>query len=171
LVRQDINRAVNQSLADHPDARIVYEDLSVASMRFKARAMNAYLYASNLGHIPERLAWATTKRGMAAHTVKAAYSSQECHRCHSVDRANRPDQSTFVCIRCGYRDHADHNAAQNLADRLEDAELAACQNKSGVKAVLLQRHDAWKKQQRAFVVCPPVQLSLWENSEASTDVG
>ena len=73
---------------DHPDARIVYEDLSVASMRFKAKAMNSYLYASNLAHIPEQIAWATAKRGMAAHTVKAAYSSQECHRCHYVDRAN-----------------------------------------------------------------------------------
>src|SRR5207344_1672287 len=73
----------------------------LASMRFKARAMNAYLYASNLGHIPEQLAWATAKRGMAAHLVKAAYSSQECSRCHYVDRANRPDQKTFCCVVCG----------------------------------------------------------------------
>jgi transposase len=46
-VKQEINRAVNQMIKDHPDARIIYEDLHVASMRFKARAMNAYLYASN----------------------------------------------------------------------------------------------------------------------------
>src|SRR5260221_6250682 len=78
-VRQQINRAINQMLKEHADARIIFEDLSVASMRFKARAMNAYLYASNLAHIPKQLAWATAKRGMAAHTVKAAYSSQECH--------------------------------------------------------------------------------------------
>jgi transposase len=45
-VRQEINRAVNLMIADHPHARIIYEDLSVASMRFKARSMNAYLYAS-----------------------------------------------------------------------------------------------------------------------------
>jgi hypothetical protein len=46
-VKQEINRAVNELLKEHPDARIIYEDLHVASMRFKARAMNAYLYASN----------------------------------------------------------------------------------------------------------------------------
>ena len=110
-VRQDINRAINEMLADHADARIVYEELNVASMRFKARTMNAYLYASYLGHIPEQLAWAMArKRGMAAHTVKAAYSSQECARCHYVYRANRPDQNTFRCVFCGYEDHADHNA-------------------------------------------------------------
>jgi len=161
-VRQDINRAVNQMLDDHPDARIVYEELNIASMRFKARAMNSYLYASNLAQIPEQLAWATAKRGMAAHTVKAAYSSQECSRCHYVDRANRPDQKTFRCVVCGHEDHADHNASLNLAGRFGDRELAACQNKAEVKTLLLKRHQAWKIKNRAFVVGPAVQLSLWD---------
>ena len=43
-VRQEINRAVNLMIADHPNARIIYEDLSVASMRFKARSMNGALH-------------------------------------------------------------------------------------------------------------------------------
>ena len=170
-VRQEINRAVNLLLRDHADARIIYEELSVASMRFKARAMNSYLYASQLGHIPEQLAWATAKRGMAAHKVRAAYSSQECQRCHCVDRANRPDQATFACVACHHRDHADHNAAANLASRFGDTELAACKNKAEVKALLLWRHEQWKQQHRLTVVEPPVQLGLWDHSETSTDVG
>ena len=105
-VRQEINRAIHQLLEAHPDARIVYEQLSVASMRFHARSMNAYLYASQLGHIPEQLAWAAAKRGMAAHTVNPAYSSQECPGCHFVSRKNRPDQKTFRCVVCGYEAHA-----------------------------------------------------------------
>jgi hypothetical protein len=170
-VRQEINRAVNLLLEGHPDARIIYEDLSVASMRFKARSMNAYLYASNLAHIPEQLAWATAKRGMAAHTVKAAYSSQECSCCHFVDRTNRPNQQTFCCGVCGYRDHADHNASVNLASRFRDAELSACQKKEQIKALLLRRHEEWKQIHRLTVVEPPVQLSLRARSETSTDVG
>jgi hypothetical protein len=170
-VRQKINRAVNLLLEEHPDARIIYEDLSVASMRFKARSMNAYLYASNLAHIPEQLAWATAKRGMAAHTVKAAYSSQECSRCHFVDRTNRPNQQTFCCRVCGYRDHADHNASVNLASRFRDAELSACQKKEQIKALLLRRHEVWKQIHRLTVVEPPVQLRLRARSETSTDVG
>ena len=171
MFAREINRAVNLLLEDHPDARILYEDLSVASMRFKARSMNAYLYASNLAHIPEQIAWATAKRGMAAHTVKAAYSSQECHHCHYPDRANRPDQSTFACVVCQHRDHADHNAALNLASRFGDTELAACKNKGEVKALLLRRHHEWKQKNRLTVVEPPVQLGLWASSETSTDVG
>ncbi len=170
-VQQEINRAVNLMLRDHPDARILYEDLSVASMRFKARALNAYLYASQLGHIPKQLAWATAKRGMAAHTVKAAYSSQECQCCHYVDRGNRPDQSTFACVICHLRDHADRNAAANLASRFGDTELAGCNNKAEVKALLLSRHENWKQHNRIAVVDPPAQLGLWGNLETSTGLG
>jgi len=169
-VRQEINRAVNLMIEDHPDARFIYEDLSVSSMRFKARSMNAYLYASNLAHIPEQIAWATAKRGMAAHTVKAAYSSQECHRCHYVDRANRPDQQTFLCRVCEYCNHADHNASLNLADRFGDKELAACKNKGEIKALLMSRHAAWKQTYGLAVVQPAVQLGLWDHPQASTDV-
>jgi hypothetical protein len=77
-VRQEINRAVNQCFTEHPDAQFAYEQLSVATMQYKARAMNAYLYASNLAHIPEQFAWSAAKRGRAATSVKSAYSSQEC---------------------------------------------------------------------------------------------
>jgi transposase len=169
-VRQEINRAVNLMIAEHPNARIIYEELSVASMRFKARSMNAYLYASNLAHIPKQIAWATAKRGMVAHTVKAAYSSQECSRCHYVDRANRPNQQTFLCRVCGYRNHADCNASQNLASRFGDTELAACKGKKEVKTLLISRHEAWKQTYGLAVVQPAVQLGLWDHPAASTDV-
>ena len=170
-VKQEINQAVNQMLRDHPDAHIVYEDLSVASMRFKARTMNAYLYASNLGHLPVQIGWATTRCGMAAHTVQAAYSSQECSRCHYPDRANRRNQQTFCCVVCGYQHHADHNAALNLAVRWGDQELDACQEKGQIKVLLLQRHERWKQQCGLAVVQPPVQLSLWDCLQTSTDIG
>jgi len=170
-VKQSINRAVNQMLAAHPQAHIIYEDLSVASMRFKARSMNAYLSASQLGHIPKQLVWVTAKRGMAAHSVQAAYSSQECSHCHYPDRANRPNQGSFRCIVCHHSEHADHNAAVNLASRFGDKELAACKNKQEVKALLLSRHENWKQQHRIVVVDPPAQLGLWGDLEASTGLG
>ncbi len=146
-VRQEINRAVNVCLDEHPDAHIAYEHLSVASMKFKARAMNAYLRASNLARIPEKIAWETAKRGVVATKVKSAYSSQECSVCHCVERKNRPDQQTFCCVVCGFSTHADHNAATNLAHRKEDTELHACQDRQAIKALLMKRHEQWRKQQ------------------------
>ncbi|MGH2497128.1 MAG: RNA-guided endonuclease TnpB family protein [Ktedonobacteraceae bacterium] len=145
-VRQEINRAVNQCFAEHEGAQFAYERLSVATMKFKARAMNAYLRASNLAHISGQIAWNAAKRGISATRVKSVYSSQECSRCHYVDRANRPDQQTFCCQVCGYEAHADLNASANLSQRVGDSELQACQGKQAAKDLLLQRHQVWKKQ-------------------------
>jgi hypothetical protein len=145
-VRQSINRAVNQCFKEHQGYQFAYEHLSVATMKYKARAMNAYLYASNLGHIPRQIAWNSAKRGVAAIKVKSAYTSQECSVCHNVDRANRPNQQTFCCVVCGYSTHADLNAAINIEHRWGDDELRACKDRKAVKALLLQRHQVWKQQ-------------------------
>jgi Putative transposase DNA-binding domain len=155
-VRQGINRAVNELYREHPEAQFAYEQLHVAGMRFKARRMNAYLYASNLAHLPAQLAWGAAKRGIRARKVKSAYSSQECHRCHHVARENRPSQQTFCCVVCGHSTHADVNAAENLASRLYDQELAACADRTAIKALLARRHQEWiQNQQRLVVVQPP----------------
>ena len=143
-VRQEINRAVNECFAEHEGAQIAYEQLSVATMKHKARAMNAYIRASNLAHIPEQIAWNAAKRGVRATRVKSAYTSQECSVCHYVDRANRPNQQTFCCQVCGYQAHADLNAAHNIEHRWGDSELRACKDRKAVKALLMQRHQAWK---------------------------
>jgi len=146
-VKQEINRAVNQCFIDpeHTEVQFAYEQLSVASMRFKARAQNALLRASNLAHIPQRIVWNGQKRGVVATPVISAYSSQECSVCHYTDRSNRPNQQTFCCKVCGFEVHADHNAAINLSRRVGDTQLRACRDRTAIKAVLMQRHEAWKQ--------------------------
>ena len=146
--KQQINRAVNQCFTDagHTDAQFAYEELSVASMRFKTKQMNAYLRASNLAHLPRQIAWNATKRGVLATPVKSAYSSQECSRCHYTHRGNRVSQGTFHCLACGFEAHADKNAALNLSRRIGDGELRACRDRRAIKALLLRRHEQWKHQ-------------------------
>jgi transposase len=135
---------VNECFAEHVGMQVAYEQLSVATMRHKARAMNAYMRAANLSHIPKQIAWNASKRGIWATRVKSAYSSQECSVCHFPDRANRSDQKSFCCGACGFQTHADLNAAENIKRRAGDAALQACKNKGEVKALLLERHEAWK---------------------------
>jgi transposase len=169
--QQAINRAVNLCFEGHEGCQFAYEQLSVATMKHKARAMNAYMRAANLGHIPRQIEWNAFKREVQATKVKSAYSSQECSRCHYIDRKNRPEQQTFCCQVCGYTTHADLNASQNLASRLHDKELQACRNRAEMKALLMRRHECWKQHFRIAVVDPPVQLGLWAYSATSTDVG
>jgi hypothetical protein len=145
-VRQEINRAVNAFYADHMGYQIAYEDLDVRTMRFRARRMNAYLYASNLAHLPRQLAWGAKKRGQTARTGWAAYSSQACSRCHFVSRTNRPDRQTFCCQVCGFQLNADENAALNHQARFTDHEMRTCRSKEAVKALLDARHVAFLEQ-------------------------
>jgi putative transposase len=142
-VRQEINRAVNAFYADHAGHQVAYEDLDVHAMRFRARRMNAYLYASNLAHLPRQITWGAKKRGQTARAGWAAYSSQECSRCHFVSRTNRPEQQTFCCQACGLTLHADVNAAINHQARFHDHEMRACRSKEAVKALLDARHVAY----------------------------
>jgi len=47
--------------------------------------------------------------------VDARYTSQKCSRCKRRSSAYR-HKSRFRCGSCGYRDHADRNAANNIRD-------------------------------------------------------
>ena len=57
------------------------------------------------------------RAGLPIVYVDPAFTSQGCSRCGHVARANRPNQSTFHCTSCGFAEHADVNAARNIAAR------------------------------------------------------
>lgn len=166
--RQAINRAVNECFNDpeHAGVQFAYEALSIASMRFKARAMNAYLKASHLAHIPQQIKWNAEKRGGMATPVISAYSSQECSMCHYTSRKNRPDQQTFCCQVCGFQAHADHNAAVNLSRRIGDKALQACHDRDAIKSLLMKRHEQWE-QEHGLGMSPKVKSRKRKNSVSS----
>jgi putative transposase len=58
-----------------------------------------------------KLAWS----GGTLLVVPPQYTSQTCHVCGNVDKANRTSQAQFVCTACGHTDNADHNAALNIS--------------------------------------------------------
>jgi hypothetical protein len=146
--KQQINRAVSECFSDpdHQGMQFAYQQLSVASMKFKVKVMNAYLRASHLAHIPEQIAWNAEKRGGLATPVISAYSSQECSECHYTSRKNRPDQRTFRCKVCRFEAHADINASVNLSRRKGDKALQACRDREAIKALLMKRHEQWKEE-------------------------
>jgi putative transposase len=55
--------------------------------------------------------------GITVVAVDPRHTSQACPSCGLIDRKNRPDQATFLCIGCGFAGHADHVAATNIARR------------------------------------------------------
>lgn len=57
--------------------------------------------------------------GIPVYLVDPKYTSQQCSCCGYIDRENRKTQSDFFCIKCGYTDNADINAAKNIASRAD----------------------------------------------------
>ena len=58
------------------------------------------------------------KYDIAVSTVQASYTSKMCPICGCIDNGNRPNQETFECVECGYKDNADFNAAKNIRNRV-----------------------------------------------------
>ncbi len=46
--------------------------------------------------------------------VPAPYTSQRCSKCTHTCEENRKTQGSFKCLKCGYEDNADLNAAKNI---------------------------------------------------------
>ena len=55
--------------------------------------------------------------GVPVCLVNPRYPSRTCPACGHVDKANRPSQSKFSCVVCGFAGLADHIAAVNIGRR------------------------------------------------------
>lgn len=61
------------------------------------------------------------RAGVEVVAVDPRYTSRACPCCGTIDKRNRPNQSTFSCVACHHTGHADHIAARNIRSRAEAA--------------------------------------------------
>ncbi|MGH2714291.1 MAG: RNA-guided endonuclease InsQ/TnpB family protein [Thermoleophilaceae bacterium] len=106
---------------------VVIERLKVASMTRSARGtrakpgrnvgakagLNRSVLAQGWGELRRQLAYKLERTGGRLVEVPAAYTSQRCSACGTVDAASRRGRR-FACVACGHRAHADTNAARNI---------------------------------------------------------
>ena len=71
-----------------------------------------------LSSLKQELEHIARKYDIAVSTVQASYTSKMCPMCGCIEDENRPNQETFECIECGYKDNADFNAAKNIRNRV-----------------------------------------------------
>ncbi len=75
--------------------------------------------------LQQKIEYKAKRNGIKVVKVNPAYTSQECHFCHTINAKNRPlkndkgerDHSYFKCVKCGKTFDADFNAAKNIANR------------------------------------------------------
>ncbi len=95
---------------------IAIEDLT--QVRAKGSKIRSYTERSQWSfyQLGEMIRYKAALRGVEIIEVCAAYSSQECSRCHAI---TKPHGKKFRCGQCLHTDDRDANAALTLALRVE----------------------------------------------------
>jgi putative transposase len=117
----DVNHVIAKRIvteAERTGCGIALEDLTGIRARVRLRkpqrvTLHSWAFAQ-LGHY---IAYKAALAGVPVVYVDPAYTSQMCSQCGHVSKKNRPDQATFRCTSCGFAEHADVNAARNIAAR------------------------------------------------------
>jgi len=123
--RKDWAEKASTRLAREFDV-ICVENLAIMSMTRSARGtadkpgrnvsqksgLNRAILAQGWGLLVRRL---QEKAPGRVEKVKPHFTSQRCSACGHVDPESRESQARFVCTACGFADHADVNAARNIA--------------------------------------------------------
>lgn len=114
---QDVNHVVTKKIANQSGVSVfVLEDLSGIRNKRKGKKLNKWLGSWPFFQFEIFLAYKAEALGKSVAFVDARYTSQKCNRCGHIYKGNRKG-SKFCCVCCGFREHADMNAALNIRDR------------------------------------------------------
>ena len=97
---------------------IALEDLQGIRGRVRLRKpQRVTLHSWAFAQLGQFICYKAARASVVVAHVDPAHTSQECSACGYTDKKNRPDQATFCCTSCGFAEHADVNAARNIAVR------------------------------------------------------
>ncbi|MEV4524989.1 transposase [Streptosporangium sp. NPDC049304] len=106
--------------AERTGSGIALEDLQGIRDRVRLRKpQRVTLHSWSFHQLGSFIGYKAARAGVALIHVDPAFTSQQCSSCGQVDRKNRLDQASFSCTSCGFAEHADVNAARNIAARGE----------------------------------------------------
>jgi putative transposase len=95
---------------------IALEDLKGIRVRVTARGVDARnrLSGWSFHQLYSFISYKATLAGIPVVTVDPRNTSRTCHVCGHCAKANRKNQTDFVCMHCGFSANADVNAARNI---------------------------------------------------------
>jgi putative transposase len=105
-------------VAERTGRGIGMEDL--AGIRDRVRlpaAQRGELNSWSFHQLQAFIAYKAKRAGVPVLVIDARNTSRRCPRCGHTAKANRPNQATFACRRCGLAGPADQVAAVNVRDR------------------------------------------------------
>ena len=96
---------------------IAHEDLNVGGLGRGNLARS--IHDVGWSQFFQVLAFKAECTGKRVVAVDPRYTSQRCNVCGHTEKANRVNQSKFVCRDCDHTANADHNAALNILGRAD----------------------------------------------------
>ncbi len=105
---------------------VIFEDLNIQGMTKSARGSRGnpgknVAQKRGLNRAILRSGWGRLERYMSYKTytekIDPKYTSQRCHNCGEVRKANRKSQSVYHCSKCDVEKNADVNAALNIRNK------------------------------------------------------
>ncbi len=97
---------------------IALEDLGGIRARVRLRKpQRVTLHSWSFAQLGAFITYKAKRVGVPVVFVDPRHTSQGCSECGHIHKQNRPDQATFQCTSCGFAEHADVNAARNIAAR------------------------------------------------------
>ncbi|MFG3342669.1 RNA-guided endonuclease InsQ/TnpB family protein [Glycomyces sp. NPDC048151] len=118
---KDTNHRIAKQLvtvAERTGRGIGIEDL--AGIRDRVRlpaAQRGELNSWSFYQLQKFIAYKAKRAGVPVVVIDARNTSRACPRCGHISKANRPNQASFACRRCGLAGPADQVAAINIRDR------------------------------------------------------
>ena len=118
---KDVNHTISKHLvekAQRTGRGIALEDLEGIRDRVRARKpQRTQLHSWSFHDLGQKMAYKAKLAGIPVFWVDPRNTSRTCPACGHCHHHNRPNQSTFSCVVCGYAAHADYVAAVNIGSR------------------------------------------------------
>lgn len=118
---RDVNHCVSKKIVEEAKRTgrgIALEDLTGIRGRVRLRrSQRDNLHSWSFYQLRQFTTYKAQLHGVPVVAVDPRHTSQGCSSCGHVAKANRKTQDRFLCVACGFRCNADHNAAMNIRGR------------------------------------------------------
>ena len=116
----DLNHKISKRIVDialqYDNPIIVLESLDGIRNRVRgSKRFNRMMASWAFRQLINFIRYKSERAGIRVVFVDPRGSSKTCSRCGHSSRSNRPTQSQFRCVACGYETNADRNAVINIA--------------------------------------------------------
>jgi len=116
--RKDVNHCISKKLVEKAkgtNCALALEELKGINTRVTVRKSQRNERMSwSFYQLRSFIEYKASEQGVPIVMVPSPYTSQTCSDCGHCEKKNRKNQSTFVCLGCGFAANSDYNASLNI---------------------------------------------------------